>query len=64
LKDSNKNYDFLKFYGIANNNVLTLGLGLKGGNIVKTVDLYCKGHKPEKSSYIDRNDIRRLRRVS
>ncbi len=48
--------------GIANNSNLTLGLGLKGGNDVKTVDLYCKGHKPHKNLYIGRNSIRGLQR--
>ncbi len=44
------------------NSNLTLGLGLNGGNDVKRVDLYCKRHKPNNSSYIAENGIRGLQR--
>jgi hypothetical protein len=39
-KTLNNNCDLLKTYGVANNSNLTLGLGLKGGDYVETVDLY------------------------
>ncbi len=49
METLNNNCDSLKSYGITNNSNLTFGLDIKGGN-VKTVYLYCKGHKPHKSS--------------
>jgi hypothetical protein len=51
MEKLNNNCDSLETYGIVNNSNLTLGLGIKGGNDVKTVYLYCKLYKPHESIY-------------